>query len=284
MSNYEFSIFSREAVFVALGVLCGCSGPSLNDYIGDYEIRKRLDNSGEVPIIRNIERIFPLVASDFKAAVDGLSFDFVPVKLGHSTIEKKTRELYEKLDQENAQIRTMVVGGYQAFLTSQLDTNEKIRTNGFKRWDDILRYIHKSANEVRTMKNQLLELKSRQAQAIERKAKAEDQAKLAAQKLIGAEGALEHLDRMASHRAGLTEEQLEDHRKRADKTKEANLFPPYTDEEFHELAIMTKRQVTEARNDKFAADKAVDEADQEIMSVELESLKIIDRMPLGKSF
>jgi hypothetical protein len=140
---------------VFLLMTAGCS---------DWEYRMRPDNSGEVPVIKNIDRVFPLIASDIDISATAIIKD--KAELINAGIDggfkRDVDRLFEELDQINGQVRTFVVSNYTAFISSQLETDKAARENGRLRWDAMNRELQQQAFEVRKISQQL---KSAQKQA-----------------------------------------------------------------------------------------------------------------------
>jgi len=135
----------------------------LSTACGTYEYRNRPDNS-EVAVIRNIQNVFPVFASEFTATLDSLQIPEGP-SLGHAEIREKIVNLYEQKDQLNAQLRDFVVARYQSYINAELDPSDQARERGRASWNEVTEKIHSAALEIRRIKESLQEAVRQNAEA-----------------------------------------------------------------------------------------------------------------------
>jgi hypothetical protein len=136
---------------------------------GDYEFRKRPDSS-EVAVLKDIQHIFPVFASEVAGVLEGIKVQSGPGEgsIGRAEIKNKIVQLYEQKDQLNAQLRDFVVARYQSYINAELDPNDVARERGRKSWDEVTKKVQMTALELRKVKGSIERAAREHAEAKER--------------------------------------------------------------------------------------------------------------------
>jgi hypothetical protein len=124
-SFYRYVLISSMAVVLAGGT----------EFESTWKIVKRPgQDAGSVVVLNRLDRILPSYGEDLSLAIQATAKG----ANGSGDLTSTIHDIYEKMDQPNAQLRNFLVSCYATYINTELDPDPNNRANGRKQWINLL--------------------------------------------------------------------------------------------------------------------------------------------------
>jgi|GEM_PF-7084132 len=127
-------------ILCALLAFCGCRST--------WKFKKTSDGR-TIAVLNNFDEALPPFGRDWSAIIQAATKN--NTVNGQLNLNNSTHELYQTMDQDNAQMRNFLVAGYAWYVNMEMDTNAATREKGRELWITTLDHVFTTTTSSRNI-------------------------------------------------------------------------------------------------------------------------------------